>query len=148
MLLYMDMCCFNRPFDSQSQQKIYLETEAKLFIQRKIKDGIFQIARSYMLDFENAANPNIEARQSIQKWELLASQHILASPEIILFAKKLQETGFGMKDSLHIACGIAINAKYFLTVDKNILKRRDAVTEILIINPIDFIAKEDDVYEN
>ena len=40
MLLYMDMCCFNRPFDEQVQQKIYLETEAKLFIQRKIKDGI------------------------------------------------------------------------------------------------------------
>ena len=36
MLVYMDLCCFNRPFDDQSQPRIYLETEAKLFIQRKI----------------------------------------------------------------------------------------------------------------
>jgi len=33
--LYLDNCCLNRPFDDQIQQRIYLETEAKLFIQRK-----------------------------------------------------------------------------------------------------------------
>jgi len=30
--LYLDNCCFNRPFDNQKQLKIKLETEAKLFI--------------------------------------------------------------------------------------------------------------------
>ena len=29
----MDMCCFNRPFDEQTQHKILIETEANLFIQ-------------------------------------------------------------------------------------------------------------------
>ena len=48
MLVYMDLCCFNRPFDDQSQPRIYLETEAKLFIQRKIKDGEIELAWSYM----------------------------------------------------------------------------------------------------
>jgi hypothetical protein len=32
--LYLDNCCFNRPFDNQSQLKIYLETQAKLAISR------------------------------------------------------------------------------------------------------------------
>ncbi|MBW1650047.1 MAG: PIN domain protein [Deltaproteobacteria bacterium] len=148
MLLYMDMCCFNRPFDNQSQQKIYLETEAKLFIQRKIKDGVFDIAWSYMLDYENAANPNINAKQSIQKWESIASQIIFVSGEIIAYAEKLHKNGFGKKDSLHIACGIEIKAKYFLTVDKNILKKRNVVNDIIIINPIEFITMEDEIYEN
>ncbi|MFZ3115003.1 MAG: hypothetical protein WA133_13160 [Syntrophales bacterium] len=65
MLVYMDLCCFSRPFDDQSQPRIYLETEAKLFIQRKIKDGEIELAWSYMLDYENSANPDIDARSSI-----------------------------------------------------------------------------------
>ena len=32
----MDNCCFNRPFDDQSNIRIRLETEAKLYIQEKI----------------------------------------------------------------------------------------------------------------
>jgi len=35
--LYLDNCCFNRPFDDQSQMLVRLETEAKLFIQEGIK---------------------------------------------------------------------------------------------------------------
>ncbi len=30
--IYLDNCVFNRPFDDQSQIKIKLETEAKLYI--------------------------------------------------------------------------------------------------------------------
>jgi predicted nucleic acid-binding protein len=48
MRLYLDNCCFNRPFDNQEQLKIKLETEAKLFIQQeslytsgiKVKDAL------------------------------------------------------------------------------------------------------------
>jgi hypothetical protein len=28
--IYLDNCCYNRPFDNQLQMKIRLETEAKL----------------------------------------------------------------------------------------------------------------------
>ena len=41
--LYLDNCCFNRPFDDQGFIKIRLETEAKLFIQEKIKLGEYKI---------------------------------------------------------------------------------------------------------
>ena len=32
MLLYLDNCCFNRPYDNQSHLLVRLETEAKLHI--------------------------------------------------------------------------------------------------------------------
>ena len=35
IILYLDNCCFNRPYDDQEQIAIYLETQAKLFIQSK-----------------------------------------------------------------------------------------------------------------
>lgn len=34
--IYLDNCCFNRPYDDQSQIKIQLESEAKLEIQKHI----------------------------------------------------------------------------------------------------------------
>ena len=33
--IYLDNCCFNRPYDDQSYLIVHLETEAKLFIQKE-----------------------------------------------------------------------------------------------------------------
>jgi hypothetical protein len=60
--VYLDNCCFNRPFDDQGQVRVRLETEAKLEIQRRIKDKKLELAWSYMLDYENQANPFEERR--------------------------------------------------------------------------------------
>ncbi len=56
MKIYLDNCCFNRPFDDQSFLTIRLETEAKLDIQKKIESGRLSLGWSYILDFENNAN--------------------------------------------------------------------------------------------
>ena len=55
--LYLDNCCFNRPFDNQEQVKIRLETEAKLFIQQEILAGKYELVWSYILEYENELNP-------------------------------------------------------------------------------------------
>jgi hypothetical protein len=34
--VYLDNCCFNRPYDDQTQLRIELETKAKLYIQQQI----------------------------------------------------------------------------------------------------------------
>ena len=65
----MDLCCFNRPFDDQSSRYTYLETEAKLFIQDLVRMRKIDIVWSYVLDFENSANPDVEVRDAISKWK-------------------------------------------------------------------------------
>jgi hypothetical protein len=55
MRIYLDNCCFNRPFDDQSAIRIKLETDAKLYIQEMIRIQEIELAWSYILDFENAA---------------------------------------------------------------------------------------------
>ena len=57
MRLYLDNCCFNRPFDDQTALTVRLETEAKLHIQMAILSGRYALGWSYILDYENAANP-------------------------------------------------------------------------------------------
>jgi hypothetical protein len=68
MRVYMDNCCFNRPFDVQTQTRVRLETEAKLEIQQRIKDKSIELAWSYLLDYENQANPFDERREAIARW--------------------------------------------------------------------------------
>ncbi len=45
--IYLDNCCFNRPFDNQNDMKIKIETEAKLSIQEIIKKDEIDVVWSY-----------------------------------------------------------------------------------------------------
>ena len=38
MRIYLDNCCYNRPYDNQTQIRISLETQAKLDIHNFIRD--------------------------------------------------------------------------------------------------------------
>ena len=51
--VYLDNCCFNRPYDDQSQPLIRLETEAKLLIQQEIVDNRLDLIWSFILHYEN-----------------------------------------------------------------------------------------------
>ncbi len=68
MRLYLDLCCFNRPYDDQTQPRIRLETEAKILLQEKVKRFECALVWSSTLDFENANNPYEEHRLAIQQW--------------------------------------------------------------------------------
>lgn len=70
--LYLDNCCFNRPFDDQNQLKVFLETQAKLDIQEKILLGQYHLIWSYILDYENEQNSNRMIKHEIAQWETRA----------------------------------------------------------------------------
>lgn len=80
MIVYLDNCMFNRPFDDQSHIRIRLETEAKLYIQNQIRLQELELVWSYILEFENAQNPHDERRLAIEKWKTLASIKIIETP--------------------------------------------------------------------
>ncbi|MDA8211227.1 MAG: hypothetical protein M0021_05030 [Clostridia bacterium] len=65
MRIYLDNCSFNRPFDDQTQLKIKLEAEAKLYIQSEILNGRFELVWSYILEYENSENPYEERKETI-----------------------------------------------------------------------------------
>lgn len=54
-------------------------------------------------------------------------------------SNSLADIGIKKKDSLHIASAIESKSKFFITVDKGILKKENIINEIIIINPINFI---------
>lgn len=144
--LYLDNCCFNRPYDNQEYISVKLETEAKLSIQMKIKERNADLCWSYILDFENENNPFTERRNEIIKWKKLAISDIDETPEILTRMNSIMLAGIKALDALHISCAIASGCDYFLTVDKGILKKAGLVKDICIVSPIEYIMNEGEEY--
>jgi predicted nucleic acid-binding protein len=139
MKIYLDNCCFNRPFDDQTLLSTRLETEAKLKIQEKIKAAEIALGWSYILDFENNANPFLERHIEIQRWKKLADSFTNETPEILTQMKQLMSFGLKPIDALHVACAIELKCDYFLTVDKGILKKAANISSISVTSPINLI---------
>ena len=141
MRIYLDTCCYNRPFDDKSLMNIKLESLSKLLIQEKIRQEEYDLVWSYILDFENYCNPYVEIKNYIQKWEKIAVYFCDYSDEITKKAKELEKIGIKQKDAIHIACAISSKCSYFITTDYKLIKKN--IDEIKVINPIDFVRLEE-----
>ena len=67
MKIYLDNCCYNRPYDDQNYLPISLETQAKLLVQLLIKEKHLELASSFILDYENSCNPYLATHIWIEK---------------------------------------------------------------------------------
>jgi len=139
MRVYMDNCCFNRPFDAQVQTRVRLETEAKLRIQERVVAGELELAWSYILDYENAANPFDERRAAISSWRRRAVVDVDETPDLLENAKSLVALGVRSKDALHVASAVQADCAYFITTDDNLLKKLSSYTRILAVDPTAFV---------
>lgn len=139
--IYLDLCCFNRPYDSQSQTRIRLETIAKMRIQELVRNKQLSLVWSYMLDLENNDNPDSDRRTEIFSWHELSEMYIQGDDTILAKADILQGIGLKKMDSLHVVAAIEATCTYFITTDDNILKRAKNISDIEIINPVDLILK-------
>ena len=135
--IYLDNCCFNRPYDDQSQLRVELETKAKLFVQDLISQSKVDLVWSYVLDFENSRNNFSQKRRAIQKWRRFSVLDVEESAKILELANTIQKTGIKNVDSLHLACAIAAKCDYFLSVDHRVLKYPTDV--ISLCNPVNFL---------
>ncbi len=142
MKIYLDNCCFNRPFDDQTQLRIKLEAEAKLKIQEEIRSRNLELVWSYILDYENSKNPYEERRVQIQGWKKYSIQDIQEDPKILKHAEQVNRNGLKKMDSLHIACAIESKCVYFITTDDKVLNKSEIISKIKIIDPFGFIKEQ------
>jgi predicted nucleic acid-binding protein len=123
--------------------KVRLETEAKLHIQANVREGKYALCWSYMLYYENDKNPYEEKRNIIAPWKKIAVDFCPSSDAILSRGKEIMTLGVKPNDALHIACAIERKCKYFITTDKGLTNK--IITEIIIINPIDFVREMEDL---
>ena len=146
MRIYLDNCALNRPFDDQSHIRIRLESEAKLYLQEKIKNRKIEFIWSYILDLENNQNPFEEKKRTIEKWKKFAIVDIEETGNLVKVAKKFITYGIKTKDALHVSSAIAGKADYFVATDDKLLKKLSVMNEIKSANPVDIVEEIDEYY--
>lgn len=140
--IYLDNCCYNRPYDDQSQVTINLEALAKLEIQRQIRSDRLDLVASYILTAENASNRFRTKRDDIQSFidtytRIYVSE--ASKKRVIELANEIMASGIKLMDACHVACAVIAECDYFISTDKRLLKYHSP--EIQLLNPVDFILK-------
>lgn len=144
MKIYLDMCCYNRPYDDQSQLKVAMETQSKLYIQTMIKEHKLQLITSYMLRYECSNNPFEMRRNTILDF---INKHTYAyigterKPQIEAKAAEIMKTGIKFKDACHVASALYAECEYFISTDIRLLKYQN--DQIKMVTPIEFVTEQE-----
>lgn len=139
--IYLDNCCYNRPFDDLSQEKNYMEASAIEIILNKYINREIEIFGSMVIEFEilKISNGN-KKRQVEDLYDALELQEIEYSDKIINRAKELRKYNIKEMDALHIAFAECGNVDYMITTDKKLINAsKKSNAKIKIFNPVKFI---------
>ena len=144
MRVYLDNCCYNRPFDEQTQLKVRLETEAKLRVQAMMRNGEVEYVWSDILSQEVFDNPFPHRREKILEWRHGAVCTVEITTDVIADADGLAEKGLKAADALHVASAAAVDCDCFITTDIRLLRRVRQFKVTRILNPMEFLLEVED----
>ncbi len=119
--IYLDVCCLNRPFDDQTQDRIHLESEAVILILKKLEAGIWEWVGSEVLDLEVRQTPDRERRERVLLLVRSVHRCVAVGHSVLRRAQQLEKVGFGAFDALHVACAEDGEADVLLTTDDQLL---------------------------
>lgn len=140
--IYFDVCCLNRPFDDQSQERIRLEAVAVDEILRLVELNEWVSVSSEAVQDEIDGDPSLSRRARVQEHADLARHFVVVEIEQLARAAELQNLGFGPFDALHIACAERAAVDVLLTTDDRMLRLALRVKEKLkvkVTNPITWL---------
>lgn len=147
MRIYLDTCCFNRPFDDQTQDRIRLESEAVRLILQHVERGNLKLIGSEMLQYEIAQIPDDQRRHFVSLLMSDFSDEICISPGVLKKAEQLESSGFDAFDGIHLACASQGRVSVFLTVDDRLCRMAKTAYNILgisVMNPLFWIRTWED----
>jgi predicted nucleic acid-binding protein len=122
-IVYLDVCCFKRPFDDVAIERIRREAAAVAAILEEAGEGGCRLVRSPAHDFENDRNPREDRRLATRLWLERATVPVGTNPATAGRARELTELGFMALDALHLAFAEQAEARWFVTTDDRLWKR-------------------------
>jgi len=139
--IYFDVCCYNRPFDDLTQEKIRLETEALLLIINRILNNEYTLYESPAIQFElSKMTDNYKKKKVVVLYSSIKKDMLEYNKNINIRVKALDAFNIKYFDALHIAFCEFHYIDYMITTDKvllNSVKRSDI--KVRVMNPIDFV---------
>jgi predicted nucleic acid-binding protein len=140
--LYLDNCCFNRPYDNQAQEKIHLEGEAILTIVKKTKEGNGEIFGSPALELEIGQITNAEKKEKVKYFYRQSISNTIEYNENILNrVKELSEQStIRTLDRFHLAFAENTGVDVLLTTDIKLEKACSKLNlNIKVMNPLNYL---------
>lgn len=144
MKIYLDVCCLNRPFDDQTQDRVHLEAEAILSIFRRLEKGDWTWISSSVVLYEVNQIPNDDRKHRILRLCDKASHVVRLDDDIYALAEQLKHLGFKSYDSLHLCCAKKAGADVFLSTDDKLVKKSQKNKDVLdmtVDNPLNWLKK-------
>ncbi|MBD2309944.1 PIN domain-containing protein [Chroococcidiopsis sp. FACHB-1243] len=138
-LIYLDVCCLNRPFDNQAQERVRLESEAVLLILTRCQSREWFLLGSEAIDAEIAQTLDADRRQRLIALASLATTKATVTKQVESRALEVVRLGCKPYDALHIACAEAGNADILLTTDDRLIRKAatyDNMLQVRVQNPI------------
>lgn len=123
MKIYLDVCCLNRPFDDQRQDRIHLESEAVITILKQVETGDWRWINSSVVLFEINQTPHPDRKNRLLKLCNAASEIIRLDEEIYAISENLKKAGFKSYDALHLACAKKAGVDIMLSTDNKLIKK-------------------------
>lgn len=141
MKIYLDTSVYNRPFDDQTQPRLWLETLALGLILQLVESGEVTLVNLSVLEFENSRNPFPLRRQWVERCLSLATEYQRADESIRKRAQELENHGIAAVDALHAAAAEFANVDFFIACDERLLKKEKHF-KVKSMNPVEFVQKE------
>jgi predicted nucleic acid-binding protein len=145
MKVYFDVCCLNRPFDDQNQDKIHLEAEAILTVLKHIDTGTWTSVSSDTVVYEINNTKDEERRDRLLSINDRAQTYITVNEDILKRTEIIKEMNFTTYDAMHIACAEVAKVDIFLSTDKGLINKALAnknELKVKIDNPLSWIQEE------
>lgn len=142
MKIYLDVCCLNRPFDDQNQQRVRLESEAIMLIMAHFEDDRWQWISSEVVLDEILQTRNDARRNRLLNLNERAAKSLIVTDEDFKRGQNLAALGFGDMDALHLACAESGNVDIFLTTDDKLIRTAKRLAEqlnVLVDNPLNWL---------
>ena len=137
--VYLDVCCLNRPFDDQSQDRVRMETTAIDAVLQRVEIGEWISVTSEAVQDEIRGDPDQERQERVQASAALSAEVIEVNEGHLARAVALQQLGFHPFDALHIACAESVQVDVLLTTDDRMLRlalRLGGKIMVKVANPV------------
>ena len=144
MKIYLDVCCLNRPFDDQTQERVHLEAEAILVVLNHIESSEWSLISSGAINYEISRTPDEERRSRLQSLVQSASLFVTVDQQIQARAEMIQSLGLRAVDALHVACAEMGMADVMLSTDDKLVRlaqRNKDRIHVQISNPLVWVQK-------
>ena len=137
MRIYLDNCCYNRPYDNQSQQRINDETES-IFRAINQKENIIIGSDTLILEMAQIKDVDLQL-DIVAMYSQTIKEEVSTSEEVEKIADSIMsESSIHKMDALHLASAIVGKAEVFLTVDDKLIKSCSKLNlNMKVINPVE-----------